>query len=119
MKILIVAATEGEVGILKQQLPDLNNAYLDARLLVTGVGSIATTYALTRELDRNKYDFVLQVGVGGSFDHVIQLGEVVFITSDCYGDLGSAPPDSLLASYANFARSLGPDKSVALVSCEL
>ena len=96
MKILIVAATEGEVGILKQQLPDLNNAYLDARLLVTGVGSIATTYALTRELDRNKYDFVLQVGVGGSFDHVIQLGEVVFITSDCYGDLGAEDHDKYL-----------------------
>ena len=55
----------------------------------------------------------------GSFAIKVNGPELLVVLEDCYGDLGSAPPDSLLASYANFARSLGPDKSVALVSCEL
>ena len=96
MNILIAAATESEVGILKQHLVSEGAEGHEIKVLVTGVGVIATTYFLTRELDANKYDFVLQAGVGGSFDPVIRLGDVVFITSERYGDLGAEDHDNYL-----------------------
>jgi len=83
MKLLVVAATEMEIA------PFRNAAGTRADILITGVGMTATTYALTKHLQSNKYDFIIQAGVGGSFDRNIPLGEVVFITSDTYGDLGA------------------------------
>jgi futalosine hydrolase len=92
MKILIVAATEPEVGIFRQQLNETG----DVSILITGVGGIATTYAVTKALLENTYDFVLQAGVGGSFDRDIALGELVFITSERYGDLGAEDHDKYI-----------------------
>ena len=89
MNVLIVSATDGETAPFRQYLQAADITDHEITMLVTGVGAIATAHALTRELYRNKYDFVLQAGVGGSFDPLIQLGEVVFITSERYGDLGA------------------------------
>lgn len=83
MKMLVVAATQAEIG------PFLS-AGTDADVLITGVGPVATTYALTRHLARAPhYDFVIQAGVAGSFDTGIRLGEVVLIISDTWGDVGA------------------------------
>lgn len=90
MKLLVVAATEAEVSIYKNQAP------AGADLLITGVGIMATTYALTRHLQRHEYDLVLQAGVGGSFDHSIPLGSLVFIASERYGDLGAEDHDEYI-----------------------
>ncbi|MBX2904968.1 MAG: futalosine hydrolase [Taibaiella sp.] len=83
MKLLVVAATEAEVSIYKDQAP------ANADLLITGVGMTATTYALTKHLQTHKYDLVLQAGVGGSFDTSVPLGSLVVITAERYGDLGA------------------------------
>ncbi len=96
MKLLVVSATEGEVSILKKHMEDTGNTQHDVKLLVTGVGQVATTYALTRELTANKYDFVIQAGVGGSFDKNIPLGEVLLVTSERYGDLGAEDHDNYI-----------------------
>lgn len=110
MKILIVAATYGEVQPFltkhnnNQEIPHadflpLVHTTKDAphiTVLVTGVGQVATTYHLQRELMRNKYDFVLQVGVCGSFDDALPLGEVVHITSERWGDLGAEDHDNYI-----------------------
>ena len=97
MKILIVAATEMEIGIFSQYVTEEGNApNHEVSILITGVGSIATTYAVTKALLTNKYDFVLQAGVGGSFDRDIALGELVFITSEQYGDLGAEDHDNYI-----------------------
>ena len=97
MKMLIVAATEAEVGMVQQYLNTAGTVQREAvSLLITGVGSIATTYAVTRALMEHKYDFVLQAGVGGSFDAGIALGELVFVTSERYGDLGAEDHDNYL-----------------------
>ena len=93
MKLLIVAATEGEIAPFRKLLKDQN---LLCDVLVTGVGMIATTYALTRHLQANTYDFVLQVGVCGSFDRNLPLGQLVFITSEEYGDLGAEDHETYL-----------------------
>lgn len=108
MKLLIVSATAGEITPLLQYLgndagaawPDgLVKAFIrdgkEIHICITGVGMVATTYALTKAL-HEQYDLVLQAGVGGSFDSSIGLGELVFITSDRYGDLGAEDHDNYL-----------------------
>jgi futalosine hydrolase len=88
MKVLIVAATEGEIAHTRKFLAGAGN-HLDISLLLTGVGPIAATWALTNALQREKYDFVLQAGVGGSFDASVPLGSLVLVTIERYGDLGA------------------------------
>lgn len=94
MNLLIVAATEAETGLLKQYLTQQPNKKVS--LLITGVGMLATAYALTKHLQHNKYDLIIQAGVGGSFDHGILPGSLVFITSDRYGDLGAEDHDKYI-----------------------
>jgi futalosine hydrolase len=84
MRILIVAATEFEVGSLKPQ-----DLALDYELLITGVGMVATAFALGRHLAGNKYDLVLNLGIAGSFDQSIALGDVLEITADTFAELGA------------------------------
>jgi futalosine hydrolase len=94
MKTLIVAATEAEIAPL--------TAYLHTSgrpgevILLSGVGMMATAYALTKHLGSNKYDFVLQAGIAGSYVHNLPPGSLVFVTSDRYGDLGAEDHDNYL-----------------------
>jgi futalosine hydrolase len=90
MKLLVVAATEAEIKLFTEADKGKTET------LITGVGMTATTYALTRKLQTNKYDLVIQAGVGGSFDRNIELGTVVFVNSDRYGDLGAEDHDDYL-----------------------
>lgn len=96
MNLLILSATEGEVSILKDHLQKTPGTQHNITMVVAGVGVIATTFALTRELSTNKYDLVIQAGVGGSFDESIQLGEVVQVISERYGDLGAEDHDKYI-----------------------
>jgi futalosine hydrolase len=107
MRILIVAATESEVESLKSQVriknqesrvknqdigsveQDLGLQTFDFKLLVTGVGMVATAFALGRHLAANQYDLAVNIGIAGSFDRNIALGEVVEITQDTFAELGA------------------------------
>jgi futalosine hydrolase len=108
MKLLIVSATEGEIIPLLQYLANGSTTQLvtgsmprfikdniEISVCVAGVGMVATTYALTKALSQ-PYDLVLQAGIGGSFDKNTALGEVVFITSEQYGDLGAEDRETYL-----------------------
>jgi futalosine hydrolase len=92
MKLLIIAATAGEILPLP---PHITDKY-SIDVLITGVGMVATTYAVAKQLQLQQYDFALQVGVCGSFDKGIPLGEVVLITFDRYGDKGAEDHDNYL-----------------------
>ncbi len=50
---------------------------------------MATAYNLAKALASDKYDLALQAGVAGSFNADIALGELVFVATDQYGDLGA------------------------------
>lgn len=105
MDILLVSATEGEIGPFKARLGEHWSATGDGvyergnvrlTLQTTGVGSMATAYALTKALCTQQYDLVLQAGIGGSFDRDISLGSVVLVASDRYGDMGAEDHDNYL-----------------------
>ncbi|MES2267996.1 MAG: futalosine hydrolase [Bacteroidota bacterium] len=102
MRILFVAATEFEVESLKSavesQKQPQNSGFqtLDYRLLITGVGMVATAYSLGRELAKNRYDLAINLGIAGSFDRDIALGEIVEITEDTIAELGAQDDEAFL-----------------------
>ena len=79
MIVLIVAATKSEVTCDKiSHLP----------ILITGVGMLNTAINLTKELNNNDYDLVINMGVAGCFSDEIRIGEVVEVVEDCFSEIG-------------------------------
>lgn len=103
MKILIVAATRGEVSsLLKSENQGLDTGLFPGKtydVLITGVGIHATVFQLTKILCQHSYDLILNAGICGSFNRNLQLAEVVHITSDYFGDLGAESPDGFLDAF--------------------
>tara|TARA_B100000795_G_scaffold201544_1_gene155363 strand:- start:176 stop:754 length:579 start_codon:yes stop_codon:yes gene_type:complete len=79
MKILLVVATQQEV---------IEDKFKDCIMLITGVGMVNTSIQLTKELMRNKYDLVINMGVAGSFSDAIKIGNVVEVVEDIFSELG-------------------------------
>lgn len=83
MKILLLAATQQEIQPFLQIASTLD-------VLIGGVGVPSTVYHLTKRLHHHHYDLVIQAGIAGCFDNTkLQLGEVVVVKQDCFGDLGA------------------------------
>ncbi|MDO3644617.1 futalosine hydrolase [Mucilaginibacter sp. L3T2-6] len=115
MRILVVVATKeevaplisefgisvlepGEGGNVNDSAPpfDCKLQTANCQLLVTGVGMVATAFALGRHLSSNKYDLVVNFGIAGSFDREIALGEIVEITEDTFAELGAEDDTNFL-----------------------
>jgi futalosine hydrolase len=98
MTILIVAATAFEIApivhFFEEHAQKINpNSYFfngkNLEILITGVGIAHTVFALTHRLSRSpKPDLVINMGIAGAFDRQLQLGDVVQVTSERFGDLG-------------------------------
>jgi futalosine hydrolase len=90
MNILIAAATHWEIkpliAFLNRQVDSFQNLSVDIK--ITGVGVLATTYSLCRQLSLKKYDQLYQIGVAGCFDKSIPLGTVFLVNKDTMGDEG-------------------------------
>jgi futalosine hydrolase len=94
-KILLVAATDAEADALRI-IPGIKpgkDGFILGRwelnLLVTGVGSIATSWEMTKWLSSNpKPDLAINIGIAGSFSENIIKGDVVVPVSDCFADAG-------------------------------
>lgn len=118
MHILIVAATRAEIGPLIEILEvkaggwstEDDGGSIDAvddnlqfeienstfEILITGVGMVATAYALGRQLAQAHYDLVINLGIAGSFDRSIELGEVVEVIEDTFAELGAEDDEGFL-----------------------
>ena len=84
MKILLVSATELELTATEKAFSvDLGH---EIEILVTGVGMLATSFALGRAFAVAKYDLAINIGIAGSFDREIELGEVVEVTQDQFSE---------------------------------
>lgn len=90
MYILLVAATNFEIQ------PTIN--YLAGRdcvigphrfdVLITGIGSMSTTYWLTKTIAKQRPDMLIQAGIGGSFSASYPPGSLVLVNEEVTGDLG-------------------------------
>ena len=105
MRILVVAATLFEVEILKSEVDsqEMNSGKTDSRLktqdlelLITGVGMVATAFALGKHLANQQYDLAINLGIAGSFDRDIVLGEVVEVVEDQLSELGAEDDETFL-----------------------
>lgn len=85
MQVLLVAATTFEIAPSVQWI---EKERFDADVLVTGIGLMATTWSVSRQLSVKKYDLVLQAGIAGCFDQQLQPGDTVAVKKDRIADLG-------------------------------
>ena len=98
MKLLIVSATEKEIFPLLTTISIKNyvgdhlrvckHKNLDIDVLVTGIGMTATAFWLGKILS-DKYDWCLNLGLAGSFNKNLEIGNVVNITQDHFAELGA------------------------------
>jgi futalosine hydrolase len=91
MKTLVVAATKAELNFLYQHFNLPEGDFVESKnfdLLITGVGMVATAFALGQHLSL-KYDLVVNFGITGCFDRNIALGTVLNITEDTFAELGA------------------------------
>jgi futalosine hydrolase len=106
MRILVIAATREEVLSLESEIlspksgknstTDLTKPF-DYEILITGVGMVATAFALGKHLASNKYDLALNLGIAGSFDKKLLLGDVIEITEDTFAELGAEDDTDFLS----------------------
>ena len=78
-KILLDSATPAEM--MKTQDSNFES-------LVTGVGMVATTFALTQKLTESHFDLIIDLGIAGSFNPAFGIGSVVQIIADRFSELG-------------------------------
>jgi len=93
MRVLVVAATEFEVEGLIQESGIKNQ---DLKVLITGAGMVATAFAMGKHLAENKYDLVINLGICGSFDREIALGDVLEIVEDDLAELGAEDDEDFI-----------------------
>jgi futalosine hydrolase len=94
-KLLLVSATDTEADALKR-IPGLKVhsegftlGNCEISMLVTGVGSVATSWSMAKWLSSNpKPDLAINIGIAGSYRENIVAGDVVVPVSDCFADAG-------------------------------
>jgi len=141
MRILIVAATQPEVDPLMQSLgmqksDEEENLFVtrhtsvaNCSVLITGVGMVPTAFALGRHLPHNVYNLVINLGIAGSFDRNIKLGDVLEITKDTQAELGAEDDSRFISieqlglgagifnptsSLSHFTKTINPPKATAI-----
>ncbi|AXY77818.1 futalosine hydrolase [Paraflavitalea soli] len=90
MHILLIAATAFEIQPVIDflQAPEHPLSGHTVSIQVTGIGSMSTTYYLTKSIREKRPDYVLQAGIGGSFSTHFSPGRVVLVEKEMTGDLG-------------------------------
>ena len=106
MNILIVSATQFEVKPLLD-LMEIENAVIGVNkgvneiknntitVLITGIGMVNTAFMMGK-YNKSSYDLVINVGVCGSFDKNLELGELVNVTEDILSELGAENGETFL-----------------------
>jgi futalosine hydrolase len=104
MKILIVSATRSEIGPLLLKMGALTESgkiihsiykQLELNIVITGVGMAATAYYTGKALDET-YDAAFNLGICGSFNRNLDIGDVVNIYEDVFAELGAEDGENFL-----------------------
>lgn len=107
MNILLVSATYLEIEPLllqfnferevNQKLKSYTYNYHQIDVLIPGVGMTCTAYWLGKTLNNKMYDIAINVGLAGSFDNNLAIGDVVNIIKDEISELGAEDGESFLS----------------------
>ncbi len=102
MRILLLAATPFEIAPTTNWLNDgfkhdesgvFSKDKLEILPLISGVGMVATTWSLGSILYSSRPDLVINAGIAGALDPLLKLGDVVFVGSERFADLGVEEAD--------------------------
>ncbi len=106
-QVLVVGATRMELegliksmgGVLKPTKTETEMEWNGVRVtfLCAGIGMVNTAFHLGRLLGERRFDWAIQVGIGGSFPGGPEVGTVVEIENECYADLGAESPSGFLS----------------------
>lgn len=97
MKILICSSTKHEINILIEKFgfneinEDFYKIYYnnnEISILISGIGMVNTTYNLMSQINKDRYDFIINAGICGSFSEKFKIGDVLNIVYEQFGDLG-------------------------------
>ncbi len=93
MKILIVSSTYNEASQIIERFylqKESNNLYEGRSfdVLISGIGSVFTSFSLSQILAKKEYECVINIGIAGSYNRNINIGDTVFVVSDTFADLG-------------------------------
>ena len=96
MKIGIVASTYLEIQPTINFLSQQPSAYSlhEFHIVVTGIGSMLTSYQLGKFIHKHRPDYLVQAGVAGTFTDKFERGDVVMIKDEILGDLGVHEQDT-------------------------
>lgn len=91
MKILLTAATTFEIEptlqLLEKKGFTINGHEID--ILITGIGTVPSTYLITTAINSKKPELVIQAGIAGSFNtELVAIGQTVLVKWDAFGDTG-------------------------------
>ncbi len=118
MKILIISATQQEVKPLvgkfklkNQPEPELRRYKYENHsvdVMISGIGSVSTAYMLMKFVATESYDFIIQVGIAGSYNKKFPIGSVVHVQNEQFADLGVEDKNNY---FTLFEKGIGsPDK---------
>lgn len=116
MRILVIAATSFEL----RPFLEVASTYDRCDTLITGVGMVATAFALGRALHEKKYDLLINIGIGGCLDRHVEIGSVIQVVSESFVELGAEdghnfiPIDQLGYGKSKFSSCLLADKELRL-----
>lgn len=107
MQLLITSATGFEIAPLEDWLKanarqtgnfryQLGTARID--LLISGVGIPLSAYSFGKLFATNTYDLAIQAGIAGALDRSLEIGEVVQVATETFGDLGVEEADGSFTS---------------------
>ncbi len=109
MNILLVAATWMEVNLLVDELEKTGEkshlfkeyrfGEMDIDILITGIGTVFTTFHLTNALKDKRYNMVINIGIAGSMTRELKIGEVVNVVYDEFADLGIETQNDFLTLF--------------------
>jgi len=106
-KPLIVVATESEIApsipfLMEHKIP----------YIITGVGMLATTHALTKALYSCTPSYVLNIGIAGSFSRHLAIGSVIEVVQDTFSELGAEDENGFITiDELGFGISSWPNQS--------
>ncbi len=68
-------------------------------ILMAGIGTISTTYRLTNALNKTKYDMVMNIGIAGSLNPMLKIGEVENVVTEEFADMGIEKSEKFLTLF--------------------
>jgi futalosine hydrolase len=86
MKVLITAATAMELELIKSETIRYDG--VEIIFYVTGVGAVSTVFNLSEILHKEKFDVIIQVGIAGSFDKQLALGDALVVEKELLYEMG-------------------------------